>query len=213
MSHFLKSLRQIFFKGLFTFLPIAVTIYILYAGIAIMESLLGSTIERLFPQLYIPGLGFLLTIVFIFLLGFLLNNLLTAGLFSSLEHQLEKVPFIKAIYSPLKDLMNLFTHNGAKGLKSVVLVELGPGEVKAMGLITRDSFHDLPLKGLVDGYVTVFIPFSYGLGGVTLLVHRSKITEVDLPAERAMSLAITGWVKVAPKPDAGGGANTGVKNE
>lgn len=195
MNQSLKTLRQIFLKGLFTFLPIAVTIYILYAGISIMEGILGSTIERLFPDLYIPGLGFLLTILFIFLLGFLLNNLITAGLFGSIESTLEKVPFIKAIYSPLKDLMNLFTHNGAKGLKSVVLVDMGPGEIKALGLITRDSFQDLPLAEHMEGRVAVFIPFSYGLGGLTLLVHRSKITEVDMPAEKAMSLAITGWVK------------------
>jgi uncharacterized membrane protein len=203
MNQFLKTLRQIFLKGLFTFLPIAVTIYILYAGIAIMESILGSTIERFFPELYIPGLGFLLTIAFIFFLGFLLNNLLTAGLFGSLENKLAQVPFIKAIYSPLKDLMNLFTHNGAKGLKSVVLVDMGPGDVKALGLITRDSFQDLPLAEHMEGRVAVFIPFSYGLGGVTLLIHRSKITEVDMPAEKAMSLAITGWVKAVPKNDFG----------
>jgi uncharacterized membrane protein len=195
MNQLLISLRQIFLKGLFTFLPIAVTIYILYAGIAIMEGLMGSTIERFFPAIYYPGLGFLLTIILIFILGFLLNNLLTAGIFGTFEHQLEKVPFIKAIYSPLKDLMNLFTHNGAKGLKSVVLVDMGPGEIKALGLITRDSFHDLSLNEHMDGRVAVFIPFSYGLGGLTLLIHRSKITEIDMPAEKAMSLAITGWVK------------------
>lgn len=203
MNQFLKSLRQIFLKGLFTFLPIAVTIYILYAGIAIMESILGSTIERFFPELYIPGLGFLLTVGFIFFLGFLLNNLLTAGLFGSLEAKLAKVPFIKAIYSPLKDLMNMFTQDGAKGLKSVVLVDMGPGEVKALGLVTRDSFSDLTIAPLLEGRVAVFFPFSYGLGGMTLLIDRSKITEVDMPAEKAMSLAITGWVKAVPKNDFG----------
>ena len=60
MKHSLKTLRQIFLKGLFTFLPIAVTIYILYAGIVIMESMLGTTIQRLFPSLYVPGIGLLL---------------------------------------------------------------------------------------------------------------------------------------------------------
>ena|SRR5207253_2622576 len=202
MNQSLKTLRQIFLKGLFTFLPIAVTIYILYAGIVIMESMLGTTFQRLFPSLYVPGVGLMLTVVFIFLLGLLLNNILTASLFGNIERQLMKVPFIKAIYSPLRDLMNLFSHNGSKDLKSTVLVEIGNSEIKALGLVTRDAFKDLGVAGNhFEDRVAVFIPFSYGLGGYTLLVHRSKITEIDMPAEKAMSLAITGWVKVAPKND------------
>jgi len=201
MNQFLKTLRQIFLKGLFTFLPIAVTIYILYAGIVIMESMLGTTIQRFFPALYVPGIGLLLTVVFIFMLGLLLNNILTASFFGSVERQLMKVPFIKAIYSPLRDLMNLFSSGGSKEMKSVVLVEIGNGDIKALGLVTRDNFNDLPVKDQLEGRVAVFIPFSYGLGGYTILAHRSKITEVDMPAEKAMSLAITGWVKVAQKPE------------
>jgi uncharacterized membrane protein len=198
MNQFVKTLRQIFLKGLFTFLPMAVTIYILYAGIVIMEGMLGTTLQRLFPTFYVPGSGFLLTIIFIFLLGFLLNNLITASVFGTLEKVLLRVPFIKAIYSPLKDLMNLFSHNGAKDLKSVVLVDFGNG-VQLLGLVTRDDFSELSFHALMHDRVAVFIPFSYGLGGYTALVERSKLTEVDLPAEKAMSLAITGWVKVAPK--------------
>lgn len=201
MNHSLKTLRQIFLKGLFTFLPIAVTIYILYAGIVIMESMLGTTIQRYFPSLYVPGFGLLLTILFIFLLGLVLNNILTASLFGNIERQLMKVPFIKAIYSPLKDVMNLFSKSGAKDLKSVVLVEIGNSDIKALGLITRDIFNDLGIQDQLQDRVAVFIPLSYGLGGYTLLVPRSKITEVDMPAEKAMSLAITGWVKVANKTD------------
>jgi uncharacterized membrane protein len=201
MNQSLKTLRQIFLKGLFTFLPIAVTIYILYAGIMIMESMLGTTVQRLFPNLYVPGVGLVLTVVFIFLLGLVLNNILTASLFSNIERQLLKVPFIKAVYSPLRDLMNLFSHNGSKDLKSVVLVEIGSGDIKALGLVTRDNFKDLGMGNDFNDRVAVFIPFSYGLGGYTLLVHRSKVTEINIPAEKAMSLAITGWVKVAVKDD------------
>lgn len=199
MNHTPKSFRQIFLRGLFTFLPMAVTIYILYSGIVIMESMLGTTLQRFFPDFYIPGFGFLLTLIFIFLLGLLLNNLITASFFGVLEKVLLRVPFIKAIYSPLKDLMNLFSQKGAKEHKSVVLVDLLPGGVKALGLVTRDDFNDLNLGPLTEGRVAVFIPFSYGLGGYTLLIDRSRLTEVDMPTEKAMSLAITGWVKVAPK--------------
>ncbi|HWU43100.1 MAG TPA: DUF502 domain-containing protein, partial [Bdellovibrio sp.] len=107
----MKQLQKIFLQGLVTFLPIALTIYIVYAGVSIVDNLLGESLRQILP-VYIPGLGFLLTILIIFLLGFLLNNLITAGAFHKLENRLMKVPFIKAIYSPLRDLMNLFSKSG-----------------------------------------------------------------------------------------------------
>lgn len=192
----MKQLQKIFLQGLVTFLPVALTIYIVYAGISIVDSLLGDSLRQVLP-IYIPGLGFLLTIVIIFLLGFLLNNLIAAGVFHKLEQQLTKVPFIKTIYSPLRDLMNLFSKGGGPGgLQTVVLVDLGEGGMRALGLVTREHFKDLPAIDQTAGdRVAVYIPMSYGLGGFTLMIPRSKITPIDMPIEKAMSLAITGWVK------------------
>ncbi len=192
----MKHLQKIFLQGLVTFLPVALTIYIVYAGISIVDSLLGDALRQVMP-VYIPGLGFLLTILIIFLLGFLLNNLIAAGAFHKLEHQLMKVPFIKAIYSPLRDLMNLFSKGGGPGgLQTVVLVDMGETGVRALGLVTRENFKDIPAIDQNAGdRLAVYIPMSYGLGGFTLMVPRSKITPLDMPIEKAMSLAITGWVK------------------
>ena len=196
----MKQLQKIFLQGLVTFLPIALTIYIIYAGIAIVDSFLGDSLRQVLP-FYIPGLGFLLTVVLIFLLGLLLNNLITGGIFLKLEHRVMKVPFIKAIYSPLRDLMNLFSKGGGPaGLQKVVFVDMGPNGIRAMGLVTRETFSDLPaIQANAGDRVAVYIPMSYGLGGFTLLVPRDKLTPLDMPIEKAMSLAITGWVKAENK--------------
>ncbi|MGZ3771006.1 MAG: DUF502 domain-containing protein [Bdellovibrio sp.] len=192
----MKRLQKIFLQGLVTFLPIALTIYIIYAGIAIVDSFLGDTLRQILP-VYIPGLGFLLTILLILLLGFMLNNLIAGGVFQRIEQRLTQVPFIKAIYSPLRDLMNLFSKGGGPGgLQKVVLVDLGESGIRALGLVTRESFHDVPaIEQNAGDRIAVYIPMSYGLGGFTLMVPRSRMTPIDMPIEKAMSLAITGWVK------------------
>lgn len=198
----MKQLQKIFLQGLVTFLPIALTIYIIYAGIAIVDGFLGDSLRQLLP-IYIPGLGFLLTIVLIFLLGLMLNSLLANGLFHKLEQRLTQVPFIKAIYSPLRDLMNLFSKGGGPGgLQKVVLVDLGDSGIRSLGLVTRETFHELPaIEKNAGDRVAVYIPMSYGLGGFTLMVPRSRITPLDMPIERAMSLAITGWVAAEKHED------------
>lgn len=192
----MKRLQKIFLQGFVTFLPIALTIYIIYAGIAIVDSFLGDTLRQILP-IYIPGLGFLLTILLILLLGFMLNNLIAGGVFQRIEQRLTQVPFIKAIYSPLRDLMNLFSKGGGPGgLQKVVLVDMGDSGVRVLGLVTRENFHDIPaIEQNAGDRVAVYVPMSYGLGGFTLMVPRSRMTPLDMPIEKAMSLAITGWVK------------------
>lgn len=196
----MSRLQKIFISGLVAFLPIALSIYVLTAGVALIENLFGNFLRRILPEgTYIPGFGFLATLGFILLLGFLVDNFVTATFFNRIQEKLREVPLIKIIYSPLRDLMNLF----AKGqqeqtMQKVVLVHFTKSH-SVLGLVTRESFHDLDLKMQVSAdKIAVYIPMSYGLGGYTVLVNKAEVEAVDMPIEKAMSLALTGWIKTNP---------------
>ncbi len=193
----MKQIQKIFISGLVTFLPVALTIYIVFAGVNIVENILGSFLRTLLPaDAYYPGFGFLTTIVLIFLLGLMLNNLLTAGLLKKIQEKLTEIPFIKVVYSPLRDLMNLFSEGKHKNnLQKVVIVDFTGGK-KALGLVTRENFEDIGLVStLTSDRIAVYFPMSYGLGGYTLLVSKTEVTPLDIPVEKAMSLALTAWIK------------------
>jgi uncharacterized membrane protein len=193
----MKYIRKIFISGLITFLPIAVTIYIVYAGVNIVENLLGNFIREALPQnAYYPGFGILATLILIFMLGLMLNNLVTAGVLVKLQEKLTEVPLIKIVYSPLRDLMHLFTKGQDAGsLKKVVLVQITEGK-QVIGLVTREHFEGLsPNVHINTNKVAVYIPMSYGLGGYTLLIDKSQLEPIDMPVEKAMSLALTAWIK------------------
>lgn len=192
-----SRLQKIFISGLVSFLPIALSIYLASSAISIVENMLGQYIKRLLPEgRYIPGLGLLTTMLIIFLIGFLVNNFLTAAFINRLQEKLTEIPLIKIIYSPLRDLMNLF----AKGqeqqtLKKVVLVHFTQ-QHSVIGLVTRETFEDLGIpQSATVGKIAVYIPMSYGLGGYTVLVNKNEVEPLDIPIERAMSLALTGWIK------------------
>jgi uncharacterized membrane protein len=191
--------NKIFFQGLVTLIPLAATVYILYSGIVIIENILGSVFRTYFPALYIPGVGFIATLLVVFIFGLIVNHYLAGRFLQDFEARLLKVPFFKAIYSPLKDLMNLFSKSDGKSMQRVVLVKINGDGLRAMGLVTRENFDDLNLQNHLDGRLAVYIPLSYGLGGYTLMVKKEDLIEVDIPIEKAMSLAITGWVKSNPK--------------
>ena len=195
----MATLNKIFFRGLVAVIPIAVTLYLLFWMVTLMETLVGQVIKIFVPEgFYIPGLGVISTFVLIFIFGLLLNNFLMAELIHRFEVKLKSIPFFKAIYSPLRDLMNLFSKSGSSSMKSVVLVQISPG-IKILGVITREDFTDMPDALKNSEQVAVYCPWSYGMGGFTLLVTRNQIESIDIPIEKAMSLAITGWVKVDPK--------------
>lgn len=198
----MSRLQKIFISGLVAFLPIALSIYVISAGIGIMENLFGNFLRRLLPDgAYIPGFGFLATIALILFLGFLVDNFLTATFFRRVQEKLREVPLIKIVYSPLRDLMNLF----AKGqeqqtMQKVVLVHFTKSH-SVLGLVTRESFTDLELKMILPtDRIAVYIPMSYGLGGYTVLVNKSDVEAVDMPIEKAMSLALTGWIQTDTEP-------------
>jgi uncharacterized membrane protein len=195
-----KKFGAIFIRGLFTLLPVAVTIYILYSAVIILETLLGSQLSSLMGDAYIPGIGFLATILTIFLFGLMLNSFIMSRLLEYIEQKFTSIPIVKAIYSPLKDLTNMFNRKEGFGHQQrVVFVQIG--EMKLMGLVTREHFDDLNLSSQTENRVAVYIPLSYGLGGYTVLAQKESLTEVDLPIEKALSLAITGWVKAESRPD------------
>lgn len=193
----MKKIQKIFISGLLIFLPLAITIYVVYAIINIVENFLGIFLKNVLPQnVYIPGFGFLATILLIFSLGLLLNNFVTANLLHKLQEKLAEVPLVKVVYSPLRDLVHLFSKGrGGNALQKVVLVQFDSHK-EVIGLVTREHFNDLDRNLIINpDKLAVYIPMSYGLGGYTILVNKSQVTSIDMPVEKAMSLALTGWIK------------------
>jgi len=197
----MKYLNQIFFKGLIVVLPITLTFYLLFWASINIESLFASGLRLVMGHdLYIPGFGIVLTILFIFLVGLLVNNYVTGKFFAWLTQSLEKIPLIKVIYNPLKDLMALIPGRSSDKNKpqKVVLVKLDNMGVEVMGLVTREELDELN----DNSKVTVYVPFSYMLGGMTLIVSKDKITKVDMQVDQALKLSVTAWIKASEEPRA-----------
>lgn len=196
MAALIKRLNSAFLKGLLTLLPIALTISLLIWIVRSLESTFGDVLTSMMPtEFYIPGLGLVLAIIAIIATGLLVENYLAGSLLKRLEESLKRAPVIRAIYSPLKDLTDLFSRaQGPDQAQKVVFVRISP-TIELVGLVMRETFNDLPSVRMNQGTVAVFVPFSYGFGGYTLLVQAEAIRDAGIPAERALQLAITGWVR------------------
>jgi uncharacterized membrane protein len=190
----MKNINQIFFKGLILVLPITLTFNLLYWAVIKVESLFKSSLLFLLgKEFYIPGLGILLTAIIILLVGLLVDNFIIGKIINWFTRLLERVPLIKIIYNPLKDLMGLIP-GGDKAKEKpqrVVLVPLPGLGVEALGFVTREELEEINNKNLVS----VYIPLSYMLGGITILIEREKLKKVDMKVDQALKLAVTAWIK------------------
>lgn len=193
----MKYFNQLFFKGLIVVLPITLSLYLLFAVFVNAESLFGGMLKSILGEtLYVPGLGILFTFLFIVGVGALVSNFLTGRIVLYLTSQFERVPFIKVIYNPLKDLMALFsTASDQDKMQKVVFVKLPGMAVEVLGLVTREDFEDLPAGTIPDDHVVVYIPMGYMIGGFTVTAARENIRESTISVDKALKLAITGWVK------------------
>lgn len=177
----MKQLLKYFLRGLVLVAPIGITLYICY--------LVFVTIDRMLPT-PIPGAGFLITIAAVTLFGFLASNLLARSVLSLLETLLERLPFVRLLYSSTKDLLNAFVGEKRRFDKPV-LVSLEPGgSVKAFGFLTQES---LDLAG-VPGHSAVYLPQSYNFAGQVLIVPTAQITRIPAASSDVMAFIVSGGV-------------------
>ena len=192
----MKTLNKLFWKGLIVVLPATLSIYFFLVILNKAESLFGNFLKKVLgPDLYIPGLGILISVILMILIGILVSNFITGSIIRFFMEQFEKVPFIKAIYNPLRDLMSLFGSGSHNNMKKVVLVKFDKMGFECLGLVTREEFNDLPGNKIDPNSVAVYIPMSYMLGGFTAIFPKESVKEIDIPVEKAIKLAITGWIK------------------
>ena len=177
----MKQLLKYFLRGLVLVAPIGITLYICYVVFV--------AIDRMLPT-PVPGVGFLITIAAVTLFGFLASNLLARSVLSLVEKLLERLPFVRLLYSSTKDLLNAFVGEKRRFDKPV-LVSLEPGgSVKAFGFLTQDS---LDAAG-VPGHSAVYLPQSYNFAGQVLVIPNTQITLLAAPSSDVMAFIVSGGV-------------------
>jgi uncharacterized membrane protein len=133
--------------------------------------------------------GFLL----LFLVGLAVNAFIVRRLLGMGEELLLRVPVVKTVYSAIRDMTRLVNTDKKRGdLDRVVTLDIGFG--KMIGFVTQEHANTLGIGG-GDDLVAVYLPMSYQIGGYTIYLPRSRVSETELSVEQAMRIALTGGVR------------------
>lgn len=190
---FMKHLYQYFFRGLLTFLPLGLTVYVLYLFIVWTEGIAMRMIRPFIGDFYLPGLGIFLGVGLILLLGFLVSQPFSTRLVAWLELPFTNLPVVKSIYSSLKNFADYFSPH-QKDSQQVVLLRIPGQALNMVGLVTRQNMRGLPSPmGELD-QVAVYLPMGYMIGGYTVFVPRDWVTPINLSVEAAMRSTLIAWM-------------------
>lgn len=179
IRHRLSRVMNYFLKGLLIVLPFAITFSIIRSIVLTLDT---------YFDVGIPALGFLIVISSITLLGFIGSSLITKPLFSLFDDFLSRIPFVKIIYTSVKDFMEAFVGDKKK-FNSPVLVQMTDGLHKP-GFITQADLSNLNLPG----FSAVYFPHSYAFSGNLFFVESSKVKPFEGNATDVMKFIVSGGV-------------------
>ena len=191
----MKPVSKIFFKGLIAIIPLTLTLYLLFWLAGTAELALGNIFKFFFPDSwYIKGLGFVLGLPIVFFFGAFLESLTFRSLFNNLEELVIQIPVVKSVYTTIRDFSSLFSSKNKGKFKQVVLVNVSPGNGKQIGFITVSDFEEVLHTFIADDQIAVYLPFSYQMGGNTVIMSRENVTEIDMSVEDALRFIATAGV-------------------
>lgn len=207
----LSRLRTYFLTGLLVLAPLTITAYVIWRLFLFTDHLVGTTLRGGYLRPGgIPGFGFITVLILITVTGALANNFLGRQLGQILESMLLRVPFLRGLYSTLKEIGEAILSERRTAFQRVVLVPYPSPGVYSIGLVTSaapQALQDAAGKKLQG----VFIPTPPNpTTGPLLYYPEEQLIPTSIRVDQAIKMVISAGVVVpADIVSSMGGAGTG----
>ena len=180
----LKKLFRYFIQGIIILAPIGVTAYVLYWLFDKVDNILR-------PYVNIPGLGFVIILVFVVLVGWVSSQFFMGSFINFFDQWMDRTPGIKFIYTSTKDFFEAFAGEKKK-FNRPVLANAFADDVWIVGFLTDEELKKLDMGA---DKVSVYVPQAYHWAGQLYILPRSKVRKIDnITSGEAMKYAVTGGV-------------------
>ncbi|MFT3784735.1 MAG: DUF502 domain-containing protein [Tepidisphaeraceae bacterium] len=204
MSH---KLRQNFIAGIFVLVPIGVTLWVIVFIANILSGLSGPLVDWFTTSLeHVPAkevtgqitpfirafqylISVVLSVVVIYLLGWLTNKVLGKKLLQAFDSVMGRIPLVQSIYGMSKQLLQSFQRD-PNGVQRVVLIDFpGGSNMKSVALVMKTMTD--PATG--QELSTVYVPMAPNpTMGFLQILPSDQLTTTDWTVDQAMKFIVTG---------------------
>jgi uncharacterized membrane protein len=199
-----QRLRTYFLTGVVIAGPVAITIYLTWWVISLVDGWVKPIVPRVYlPETYlpfaIPGFGLFVAFISLTLLGFLTANLVGRTLLQSSERLLDRMPVVRGLYKSTKQIFETVFSQSGTTFKRVGLVEYPTKGMWSVVLISAEPNADLakslPNKANAAGkteYIGVFLPCSPNpTTGFFFYLPKDDVIEIDMMPDEAAKLVMS----------------------
>jgi uncharacterized membrane protein len=138
----------------------------------------------------IPGLGIILTILFIFVIGLFVTNVLGRTILKWSEIIVARVPIVSTIYNSIKQITGAFSGSAAKSFQRVILIEYPRKGLWTMAFVTNESKNK---KG--DIFYHLFVPTTPNpTSGVFIIVPKKDAIHPNISVESGLRTIVSGGI-------------------
>ena len=181
-----KKLRTQFLTGVLVIVPIGAAVLILRWLFFSIDNILQPVAKSLLGYT-VPGLGFGITVVLIYLTGVVATSVIGKRLIRYGESLLARVPVFRYLYTGIKQIMESFASPSEAGFLQVVLVEFPKKGMRVIGFVTSESRVESGEKLL-----TVFIPTCPNpTSGYLEIVRENDIIRTDISIDDALKMVLS----------------------
>jgi len=191
-----KNIQKYIFTGIMSIIPIATTYWII-KSLFIFFSIPGKSIIVLIFNnnelshrnlIYLEYLlGFILTIIFLYVLGIIVSNVLGKQLYKYLEYLLNKIPIVNKVYRSIKQITSTISMPNNNAFKKVVYIEYPRTGLWTLCMVTGESSNNK------EKYYNVFVPTTPNpTSGYLLFIKSTDVKESDITVEEGLKIIVSG---------------------
>jgi uncharacterized membrane protein len=196
----MARLRNYFLTGMVVCAPLAITVYLTWSLIEIIDSWVKPYIpDRYNPDTYlpfaVPGFGLIVAIFFITLIGFLTANFIGRTILQTGEGVLGRMPFVRNVYSGLKQIFSTVLANRNELFTSVGMIEWPRRGAWSVVFIPKQQPSQMneALQEKIGETIAVFRPISPNITtGYIMYVSSDDVIPLDITLEEAARFLISG---------------------
>ena len=195
-------MKRYLIAGLLVWVPLGITIWVLHFLLTSLDQILLVLPESLQPRALfgfdIPVLGVVVAFLILLATGVIAANFFGARLIRAWEAVLGRIPFVKSIYSSVKQVSDTLLSDKGQAFRKALLVEFPrPGSWTIAFQTGAPAAAVAPY--LSGEHVSVYVPTTPNpTGGYFLMLPREQVRELDMTVDEALKYIISMGV-VSPR--------------
>jgi uncharacterized membrane protein len=188
------TFRRRFFAGLLISIPAVITFLVIWWLFKFVDGFLEPLYFRILGY-HVHGLGFISTILLIFIIGIISTNVLGRKIIEYFELLILKIPVLKGIYTSVKQLVDAFSpESKVSSFKKFVIVEYPRPGVYAYGFLTKECVMRNERENQETNLKAVYIPTNLIYFGEIALFRDEHIFFTDIPIEDGIKIILSGGI-------------------